>query len=68
MPTTHNIATRVQAVAGSCIPNKLHPTFFTDVAALATKGLASLNANGRSLSATRWAGEARIRLLPLGLG
>jgi hypothetical protein len=61
MSTIQNMAARVQAVAYAYIPKKLHPRFFTGVEALATKGLASLNANGRSVHDNRWTGETRIR-------
>jgi hypothetical protein len=53
--------TYVQRLANNYIPKKLHPRFATGVEALSTKGLSSLNANGRSLSGNRWTGEARIR-------
>ncbi len=61
MSTIQNICRRVQALACTYIPKKLHPRFFTGVEALSTKGLASLNANGRSLCENRWTGEVRIR-------
>ena len=61
MSTIQNISRRVQALACTHIPNKLHPRFFTGVEALSTKGLASLNANGRGLHDNRWTGETRIR-------
>lgn len=61
MSTIQNMAARVQAVACTHIPKKLHPRFFTGVEALATRGFASLNANGRSLCENRWTGEVRIR-------
>lgn len=61
MTTIQKVNKHVQALAGAYIPKKLHPRFFTGVTALATKGLASLNANGRSLSLNRWTGEARMR-------
>jgi len=55
------MAARVQRLATAYIPKKLHPRFFAGVEALSTQGLASLNANGRSLAKNRWTGEARIR-------
>lgn len=61
MTTIQNMSRRVQALACTYIPNKLHPRFFTGVEALSTRGLSSLNANGRSLCENRWTGEVRIR-------
>lgn len=61
MSTLQNMSRRVQALAITYVPKKLHPRFFTGVEALSTKGLASLNANGRSLCENRWTGEVRIR-------
>lgn len=61
MTTIQKVNKYVQALACTYIPKKLHPRFSTGVAALATKGLISLNANGRSLDDNRWTGEARIR-------
>jgi hypothetical protein len=61
MTTIQNMSRRVQRLAGTYIPKKLHPRFFTGVEALATRGLASLNANGRGLCENRWTGEVRIR-------
>ena len=61
MTTIQNMSRRVQALAGAYVPKKLHPRFLTGIEALATKGLASLNANGRSLCENRWTGEVRIR-------
>jgi hypothetical protein len=61
MTTIQNMSRRVQRLAGTYIPKKLHPRFLTGVEALATRGLASLNANGRSLCENRWTGEVRIR-------
>lgn len=61
MSTIQNMSRRVQALAGAYVPKKLHPRFLTGIEALATKGLASLNANGRSLCENRWTGEVRIR-------
>lgn len=61
MNTIQNMLRCVQALACTHIPKKLHPRFFTGVEALSTKGLSSLNANGRSLSENRWTGEVRIR-------
>jgi hypothetical protein len=52
---------RVQALACTYIPKKLHPRFLTGVEALSTRGLSSLNANGRSLCENRWTGEVRVR-------
>jgi hypothetical protein len=63
MNTIQNVGQRVQALAAGYIPKKLHPRFFTGVEALSTKGLASLNANGRSLTVKRSTGENRIRRL-----
>lgn len=61
MSTIQNVSRRVQSLAATYIPKKLRPRFFVGAEALATKGLSSLNANGRSLSANRWTGESRIR-------
>lgn len=61
MTTIQNMTARVQTLAQHYIPAKLHPRFMTGVAALSTTGLASLNANGRSLCDNRWTGEVRIR-------
>lgn len=61
MTTIQNVSRRVQRLAEQYIPKKLHPRFFTGVEALATRGLSSLNANGRSLCQNRWTGEVRIR-------
>ncbi len=61
MSTIQNMSRHVQALACTYIPKKLHPRFFTGVEALSTKGLASLNANGRSIHENRWTGETRIR-------
>ena len=61
MSTLQNMARRVQRLADVYIPKKLQPRFVTGVEALATKGLTSLNANGRSTSTNRWTGETRIR-------
>ena len=61
MTTIQNMSRRVQRLAGTYIPKKLHPRFLTGIEALSTKGLASLNANGRSLCENRWTGEVRIR-------
>jgi hypothetical protein len=61
MNTIQNIGKRVQCLAADYIPKKIHPRFFTGVKALSTKGLSSLNANGRSLTANRSTGENRIR-------
>lgn len=61
MNTIQKVSKTVQTLAGAYIPKKLHPRFYTGVDALATKGLSSLNANGRSLSSNRWTGETRIR-------
>ena len=63
MTTIQNMSRRVQALAITYIPKKLHPRFFTGVEALSTRGLSSLNANGRSLCENRWTGEVRIRRL-----
>ena len=56
MYTVQNMQRRVQRLADSHIPKKLHNRFLTGVEALS-----SLNANGRSISANRWTGETRIR-------
>jgi hypothetical protein len=61
MTSIQRVQRRVQALACTHIPKKLHPRFFTGVEALATKSLASLNANGRSLSENRWTGESKVR-------
>lgn len=61
MTTIQKVRKHVQHLASVYIPKKLHPRFFTGVEALATKGLSSLNANGRSVAANRWTGETRIR-------
>jgi hypothetical protein len=61
MSTIQNIQRRVQHLAKTYIPARLHPRFRTGVEALATRGLVSLNANGRSMSANRWTGETRMR-------
>jgi len=61
MSTIQNMSRHVQALACTYIPKKLHPRFLTGVEALSTRGLASLNANGRSLHKNRWTGETRIR-------
>jgi hypothetical protein len=61
MTTIQNMSRRVQALACAYVPKKLHPRFFTGIEALATRSLASLNANGRSLCENRWTGEVRIR-------
>lgn len=61
MTTIQKVSRSVQALACTYIPKKLHPRFLTGVEALATRGLASLNANGRGLHGNRWTGETRIR-------
>jgi hypothetical protein len=61
MSTLQNIQTRVQRLSGEYIPKKLRHRFLTGVEALSTKRLASLNANGRSLTANRWTGESKLR-------
>ena len=61
MNTIQNMADRVQRLADSYIPTKLHPRFLTGIEALSTKGLSSLNANGRSLTTNRWTGESKVR-------
>lgn len=61
MTTIQNVRRRVQQLAATHIPKRLQPRFSTGVEALATKGLVSLNANGRSLEANRWTGESRVR-------
>jgi len=61
MTTIQNVSRRVQRLAASYIPKKLHPRFSTGVEALSTTGLDSLNANGRGLDGNRWTGESRIR-------
>jgi hypothetical protein len=61
MTTIQKVRRHVQALACTYIPKKLHPRFLTGVEALAGKGLASLNANGRSLHRNRWTGEMRVR-------
>jgi hypothetical protein len=61
MTTIQKVRQHVQRLAHEYIPLKLHPRFATGVEALSTKGLSSLNANGRSLADNRWTGEARIR-------
>ena len=61
MTSIQKLATRVQALACTYIPKKLHPRFLTGVEALATTSLSSLNGNGRSLSDNRWTGESKIR-------
>jgi hypothetical protein len=55
------MAGRVQQLADTYIPKKLHPRFFVGIEALATKSLISLNANGRGTHDNRWTGETRIR-------
>lgn len=61
MNTIQKVSKHVQVLAGTYVPKQLQPRFFTGVEALSTKGLASLNANGRSVSTNRWTGETRIR-------
>jgi hypothetical protein len=61
MTSIQKVSKRVQALACTHIPKKLRPRFTTGVAALSTTALASLNANGRSLSDNRWTGESRVR-------
>ena len=61
MSTLQNMQCRVQRLANSYIPKKLHDRFLTGVESLSTKALVSLNANGRSVSVNRWTGETRIR-------
>lgn len=61
MSSIQRISRQVQALAYTYIPKKLHPRFVDGVAALGTTALASLNANGRSLSSNRWTGESRMR-------
>ena len=61
MSTIQNISRHVQALACTYVPKKLHLRFFTGIEALSTRGLASLNANGRSIHDNRWTGETRIR-------
>lgn len=61
MSTIQNISCRVQSLAATYIPKKLHPRFFNGIESLAVQGLSSLNANGRSLTANRWTGESRMR-------
>lgn len=61
MLTIQNMQRRVQRLTDTYIPKKLHCRFLMEVEALSTKQLASLNANGRSLSNNRWSGETRIR-------
>lgn len=61
MDTIQKMAGRVQRLADDYIPRKLHPRFFTGIETLATKSLASLNANGRSIAANRWTGESKVR-------
>jgi len=61
MTTIQKVNKHVQALALYLHTKEAHPRFSTGVAALATKGLISLNANGRSLDDNRWTGEARIR-------
>lgn len=61
MTTIQKVRRCVQAIASNYIPPKLQPRFFTGIEALATKGLSSLNANGRSVHDNRWTGETRIR-------
>lgn len=61
MSTIQNMSRRVQALARTYIPKKLHARFVSGVEALATKALDSLNANGRSLHDNRWTGETRMR-------
>jgi hypothetical protein len=59
MTTIQNMSRRVQRLADTYIPKKLHPRFFTGIEALTTRSLASLNANGCSLCENRWTGEVR---------
>lgn len=61
MNTIQKVNKHVQRLADGYVPKKLQPRFFTGVEALATRGLSSLNANGRSTSTNRWTGETRIR-------
>lgn len=61
MFTIQNMFRYVQALACTYVPKKLHPRFLTGIEALSTRGLSSLNANGRSVSPNRWTGETRIR-------
>ncbi len=61
MTSIQKVQRCVQALACTHIPKKLHPRFFTGIEALATKSLASLNANGRGLSENRWTGESKVR-------
>lgn len=61
MTTIQKMSRCVQRLANEYIPKQLQPRFFTGVEALSTKALASLNANGRSISTNRWTGETRIR-------
>jgi len=61
MNTIQKVNKHVQRLAGSYVPKKLQPRFFTGIEALATRALSSLNANGRSISSNRWTGETRIR-------
>jgi hypothetical protein len=61
MNTIQKVNKHVQRLAGSYVPKKLQPRFFTGIEALATRALSSLNANGRSVSSNRWTGETRIR-------
>lgn len=61
MTTIQKVAAHVQRVAHHYIPPKLQLRFLTGVEALSTKGLSSLNANGRSTHKNRWTGETRIR-------
>ena len=61
MTSIQKVQMCVQALACTHIPKKLHPRFFTGVEALATRPLASLNANGRSLGENRWTGESKVR-------
>jgi len=61
MTTIQKTSRKIQQLATGYIPKKLHLRFLTGVEALSTKGLSSLNANGRSLAANRWTGETRIR-------
>ena len=61
MTTIQKMRRRVQCLAHSYIPKKLHKRFFTGIEALSTKALSSLNANGRSIADNRFTGETRIR-------
>lgn len=61
MTTIQKLHRRVQRLASTYIPKKLQQRFLTGIEAVSTKALASLNANGRSISSNRWTGETRIR-------